>query len=287
MNQSTLKEYFSRELGFKWRRQYQSQAVFELLIAAGEFCKNGVILDAGAGRQRYKPFFEESIYITQEHHSGIELKNMRDIEYDFISPIDEKIPLKDECLDGVLSTSVIEHLRYPDKFIREAYRVLKPGKKIFINAPFVHFEHEAPFDFNRPTRFGLEGWLKDAGFGEIVIRPASSSTETICRVLPHALRNDIAKSNKCRQEILNELFQSKGKNKYRRILFTLTRFLFAKLIYILSTVFCALIKFLIDRGPHSDTSFPVGWIAVATKPGNCGRRVFFNDKNEFLNQCKL
>ena len=281
MTKAELREYFIRKLGFD--KGYQSKNIFEFLITASEVSKDGVILDAGAARQRYKPFFETSIYLTQEHDAGIQLKNMRHVKYDFINPIDEKIPLKDNCLDAVLSTSVIEHLRYPYNFILEAYRVLKPGGRLFINVPFVHPEHETPFDFNRTTRFGLERWFKDAGFNEYIIQPSSSCTETICHMLPFAFRNDILRSTKCCSQILEDLLRC---NDVYGIIRKMPRFFFSKLVWLLSRAYCRLVRLLLDRGPHIGTNFPVGWVAIATKQGVL-KKPFFKDKEDFLNQNRL
>jgi predicted SAM-dependent methyltransferase len=41
---------------------------------------------------------------------------MQDVNYDLVGPIDEGIPLKDNSVDGILSSSVLEDLRYPEKF---------------------------------------------------------------------------------------------------------------------------------------------------------------------------
>lgn len=285
MDKEKLKKYFAKDLKHGWRREYQSQAIFNFLIEAAEASKGGVVLDAGAGRQRYKPFFEDAIYVSQEHVSGIKFKNMQDIEYDLISPIDEKIPLKNDCLDVVLSTSVVEHLGYPGRFFAEAYRVLKPGGKLFVNVPFTHHEHEIPFDFNRPTRFGLEKWFKDAGFSEIVIKPSSSSTEAVCIFLPFAIENDILRSNKCCNGIFRDLLKSK--NGYWKALFTLPLLIFAKLIRSLTEFFCFFTRLLIDRGPHLGTTFPIGWVAVAKKSGQPRDPGTFKDKNDFLDKYRL
>ena len=120
-----LRSYFSDTL--KWGWGYEAQAVFEFLCsAASKLEGGGVVLDAGAGRKRYSPYFEGAIYLSQEHAPGISFKGMSDVSYDLIGPIDEKILLKDNSIDLVLSTSVLEHLRYPEKFIRDAFRVLRP-----------------------------------------------------------------------------------------------------------------------------------------------------------------
>ena len=70
-----LWEHFSKTLN--WGGSLESRITFEFLINAREFSKGRVILDAGAGHQRYKPFFDTSIYLSQEHPSGIEFKKMQ------------------------------------------------------------------------------------------------------------------------------------------------------------------------------------------------------------------
>ena len=260
-----LKKYFQKDLN--WGNSYESQIVFDFLTDAAEFCKNGVILDAGAGHQRYKPFFEKSLYLTQEHMSGVELKNMHSVDYDLVSPLDEKIPLKDDCLDGVLSTSVIEHIRYPERFIKESFRVLKPGGKIFINVPFIHNEHECPYDFNRPTRYGIERWFIDAGFKKYDIRPSTSATEMVCGILWLAVSQDIGYGIEKRNRPLGK---------------------FLKLFYYCFIgLFCNLTRFLVDRGPQAWTNIPAGWVAIATKPGTCLSHKILPKKEKFLKQFKI
>ncbi|MEL7240510.1 MAG: hypothetical protein AAGK78_16760, partial [Planctomycetota bacterium] len=60
-----LRRYFEEDLG--WGRGQQQDIVFDLLCAAAEAARGGVLLDAGAGHQRYRPFFTDATYIAQEH----------------------------------------------------------------------------------------------------------------------------------------------------------------------------------------------------------------------------
>jgi SAM-dependent methyltransferase len=44
-----------------------------------------------------------------------------------INPVPYRFPFVDESFDIVLSTSVLEHARNPDEYLKEIFRVLKPG----------------------------------------------------------------------------------------------------------------------------------------------------------------
>jgi SAM-dependent methyltransferase len=260
-----LKRYFRKDL--EHGDSYASRAVFRFLNDAAEFCENGVILDAGAGRQRYKPFFEKALYLAQEYEVGIKFKDMGAINYDLVSPLDKKIPLKDNCLDGILSTSVIEHIRYPERFISEAFRVLKPGGKLFIHVPFVHNEHETPYDFNRPTRYGIERWFTDSGFKIYDIRPTSSATEMACGLLWLGTSQDIG-------------YGIEKKNIFLGKFLKIVYYCFCKL-------FCWFSRLLVDRGPKPWTNITVSWIAVATKPGTHIKEKELPRKENFLKEFKI
>ncbi len=250
-----LRQYFSNTL--HWGNGYQAQLVFAFLKEAGaEAGSGGVVLDAGAGYQRYKPFFDESIYLAQEHPVAGELnKGIHD--YDILSDV-ARIPLKDGCVDLVLSTSSLEHIQRPDQFFAEANRVLAPGGALYVNVPFVHPEHETPFDFQRPTRYGLRGYYERAGFERVSVEPSSSSTEA-AQFLLYAISEDS---------------QRPGRSVVTRA--------WMKFLRVSAKRMCGLLIRTFDRGPNERTTFPVGWIAKGYKQGE--RRVGPRNqsKEEFL-----
>ncbi len=278
-----LYKYFRKDLG--WGRSYQTEVVFDFLLEASRFCAKGVILDAGAGHQRYRPFFSDSLYLSQEHEDGIKFKDMKGLEYDLLKPIDVSIPLKDNCVDGVLSTSVIEHLLRPDIFCHEAHRVLKPGGKLFINVPFSIIEHERPFDYNRPTRYALKKWLSDAGFKNIIIKPSSSCIETVCNVLPIVAYCDVLKTDQGYEK--NFIAVSKSKHSFIVKLYLYLKIVYAAVVYVTTKLYCSLLKLLIDRGPYEKALLPAGWIAVATKSGKLDRGSKIPQRPAFLLKNKL
>ena len=65
------------------------------------------------------------------------------------------LPIKDESVDTIICTGVIEHVGEPDLAVNEMHRVLKSGGRAFIEAPFMQTHHVSPEDFCRWTPDGL------------------------------------------------------------------------------------------------------------------------------------
>lgn len=65
------------------------------------------------------------------------------------------LPFQDASFDGVVCLEVIEHVAAPQRVIAEIQRVLRPGGRGWISMPFLYPVHDAPFDFQRYTEFGL------------------------------------------------------------------------------------------------------------------------------------
>lgn len=128
---------------------------------AGSISGNPVVLDAGAGQCRFKPYFGHTRYIAQDNCIG-------DPDWDF-SKIEIKseiydIPLGNASIDIVLCIEVLEHLKYPYLAIKEFSRLLKPGGQLFIVCPFAWKEHQKPHDFYRFTKYILKQYASEYGF---------------------------------------------------------------------------------------------------------------------------
>jgi SAM-dependent methyltransferase len=71
------------------------------------------------------------------------------------------LPFDDNTFDVVYSKSVIEHFYYPEKLVKEIYRVLKPGGLVITLSPDWEFNYRIYFeDYTHRTPF-MQSSLRD------------------------------------------------------------------------------------------------------------------------------
>ena len=130
------------------------------------------ILDAGAGQQRYKDFCSHLQYVSQDFAQydgegdgrGLHTKGWKQVNLDIISDICN-IPVADNSFDAILCIEVIEHLPYPHKALKELRRILRPGGKLILTAPFASLTHFAPYHFcSGFNKYYYQKHLSDLGF---------------------------------------------------------------------------------------------------------------------------
>lgn len=121
--------------------------------------KGALVLDAGAGDQRYQIYFQHCTYESAD----FEQVNKAYAQSTYVCDL-SNIPIAAERYDAVIFTQVMEHLPEPAAVVQELFRVLKPGGRIFYSAPLFFHEHEVPYDFMRYTRYGVRSIFERAGF---------------------------------------------------------------------------------------------------------------------------
>jgi SAM-dependent methyltransferase len=114
----------------------------------------GVVLDIGCADgkpQHYLP--GDATYVGIDYLStAIEWYDSRpDLFADA-----QVLPLQDESVDHALLLDVLEHLPDPQCCLAEIQRVLKAKGTLTIQVPFLYPIHDAPLDFHRWTRHGLQ-----------------------------------------------------------------------------------------------------------------------------------
>lgn len=112
------------------------------------------ILDAGAGELRYKQYCSHLHYVSQDfcqydgkgNKEGLQTESWDTSRIDIVGDI-TSIPVEDKSFDYILCTEVFEHIPTPNLALKEFARILKPGGKLMLTAPFCSLTHFAPFHF--------------------------------------------------------------------------------------------------------------------------------------------
>ena len=135
------------------------------------------LLDAGAGEMQYKKFCQHLDYVSQDlsaydgsgNESGLQTGSWDTRGIDIVSDICA-MPVEDSSFDAVLCTEVLEHVTNPVDALRELSRVLRPGGKIILTAPFCSLTHFAPYHYSTGfNKYFYMHHLGQLGFKDITV----------------------------------------------------------------------------------------------------------------------
>lgn len=112
------------------------------------------ILDAGAGEGRFRRFCSHLDYVSQDFAQydgvgdgkGLQTGSWDQNNLDLVCDICA-IPEPDASYDAIMCIEVFEHLPSPVLAISEFSRLLKPGGRLIITAPFCSLTHFAPYHY--------------------------------------------------------------------------------------------------------------------------------------------
>lgn len=130
------------------------------------------ILDVGAGELRNRILCDHLSYVSQDfcQYKGMgDGKGLQTGQWD-ISKIDLvcdiiAIPEPDASFDAILCSEVFEHLPDSTKALDESARLLKPGGKLILTAPFASLVHFSPYHYCTGfSRYWYEHHLPLHGF---------------------------------------------------------------------------------------------------------------------------
>ncbi|MEQ1500198.1 MAG: class I SAM-dependent methyltransferase [Parcubacteria group bacterium] len=103
-----------------------------------EISKSNLVLDVGGGEpftkwlSEYKGIFDKCDYKTMDYD--------RSTSPDIVGDI-HNIPLQNDTVDAIICNCVLEHVENPILAVKEMYRVLKPGGKVFVHVPSIYPYH--------------------------------------------------------------------------------------------------------------------------------------------------
>jgi SAM-dependent methyltransferase len=164
------------------RSDYYYLHLSDLLLAVQVHAttESVTILDFGAGGSPYRSLFPNSRYQTADFDDA-----------DFLIDESGRTNAPDRAFDLVLSTQVLEHCRYPDRYLSEAMRVLKPSGKLILSTHGLFEDHACPSDFYRWTADGLRTVIEHNGFAVTSIVKITAGPRAAIHLMQSALSQSL------------------------------------------------------------------------------------------------
>lgn len=126
----------------------------------------GVVYDLGCGK---RPFEDDILKYADQYVCVDWINTLHGLRADIVANLNEPLPIADNVADHVVSFQVMEHLSEPQIMLNEAFRILRKDGLIYLSVPFQWHIHEAPWDYYRYTRYGLEHLFNKSGFSDVEI----------------------------------------------------------------------------------------------------------------------
>ena len=138
-----------------------------LIEVVNEYAQ-GPCLDAGSGHSPFKKLMQEKGFAV----TSLDVED-RIGEVDLVADIQGMPEVASDSFGSILCTQVLEHVPRPWDAFAEFARVLRPGGTLIVSVPHLSAIHEAPHDYYRYTRFGLEALAKQVGLDVLELKPTS------------------------------------------------------------------------------------------------------------------
>lgn len=139
--------------------------------------RNATVLDIGSGNAGYREMIHPSntVFAIDYPETNARYRLNPDAFADA-----RCLPVQSVTADVALLFEVLEHIDAPERVLGEISRVLRPGGELYISVPFIYPIHDAPNDYWRFTRYGIERLLYRHGF---TVEKVTTHGNTICVAL--------------------------------------------------------------------------------------------------------
>lgn len=136
-----IQKILNRKTLFRFLTEESLRKEFKLL--------GGDVLDLASGSSSYADLLPQGIRLVK---TDLHPQNNETKQVDCSKPL----PFGEGTFDGVLFINALYTLKDRESFVKEAYRVLRPGGRAIIVSPFIANEMPEPHDYCRLTCEGLQ-----------------------------------------------------------------------------------------------------------------------------------
>jgi SAM-dependent methyltransferase len=133
-------------------------------LLLNKYATSGSFLDVGSMdiNGSFKPLVID-INKGSGSYTGLDIAEGKNV--DIVTADPYVWPISSNCYDAVISANCIEHTTEPWTWIKEVYRVCKPGGLVIVIGPWSCWEHRHPLDCWRIFPDGMKHLLGNvAGF---------------------------------------------------------------------------------------------------------------------------
>ena len=147
------------------------------------------VLDVGCNDRWPKKYLHRSCeYLGLDYYDSA--NSMYNSQVDLFGDA-QNLPIVCESIDCILMFDVLEHIPDVELALEEAQRVLVNGGEVLLQMPFIYPIHDAPFDFRRPTKYGLLKLFNISGFEVVDIAQRGKPLETASLLTNIALASSV------------------------------------------------------------------------------------------------
>ena len=165
-------EFFVNPSGMASGSLYITLEAFRVINSCKPYL-HGHLVDLGCGNVPYYEWYKDRVdKITCVDWQG-SLHAAKHI--DLFADLNKALPLEDNSVNCVFSTSVLEHISEPQIFFQEIKRILATDGYLILSVPFMYHLHEEPFDYYRYTSHGLKHLGEKAGLKMVDIKHYGSA----------------------------------------------------------------------------------------------------------------
>lgn len=123
---------------------------------------SATILDLGAGQGNYlliaRQLKPQATFYVCDIENALSYEDLIDIPFSKCDFDVEALPYDDNTFDHINCLHVLEHLKNPIFFIKECYRILKPGGTLYLETPDVRLTFVPHIPFLTSTEGILNFW---------------------------------------------------------------------------------------------------------------------------------
>jgi SAM-dependent methyltransferase len=136
----------------------------------------GLVLDIGCSDQKFRNYLNcDCNYIGLDYYDTV-VRFYQTRPQIFGDA--QALPIRNDSIDTIVLTDVLEHLPKPTQALDEVVRALRPGGKILISVPFLYPLHNVPYDFQRWTTYGLGQMVKSLNVKIVEHKHSGQPVET-------------------------------------------------------------------------------------------------------------